>query len=115
MELLSVIVALESLKIPQMEVTIFSDSRYVVDSVSKGWVFDWNRKGFHKKKNKDLWKRFLLIYPTQKIKFHWVKGHASNVENERCDELAVAAAQSSHLHIDKGYEANEAEDGLAFD
>jgi ribonuclease HI len=107
MELLSVIVALEALKQPQMEVSIFSDSRYVVDSVSKGWVFEWNKKNFHKKKNADLWKRFLLIYPTQKIKFHWVKGHASNIENERCDELAVAAAQSRHLNIDEGYEKAE--------
>ena len=107
MELLSVIVALETLKRPQLEVSIYSDSKYVVDSVSKGWVFGWAKKNFHKKKNADLWKRFLLIYPTQKIKFHWVKGHAANVENERCDELAVAAAQSGRLHIDEGYERGD--------
>jgi ribonuclease HI len=104
MELLSVIVALEALKQPQLDVTIYSDSRYVVDSVSKGWVFGWNKKNFQGKKNADLWKRFLLIYPTQKIKFVWVKGHAANVENERCDELAVAAAQSGRLNIDEAYE-----------
>jgi len=104
MELLSVIVALESLKKPQLDVTIYSDSRYVVDAVSKGWVFGWNKKNFQGKKNADLWKRFLLIYPTQKIKFVWVKGHAANVENERCDELAVAAAQSGNLRIDEVYE-----------
>jgi ribonuclease HI len=107
MELLSVIVALEALKKPQLEVTIFSDSRYVVDAVEKGWVFNWNRKNFHQKKNADLWKRFLLMYPTQKIKFHWVKGHAANIENERCDELAVAAAQSHQLAIDEGYEKGD--------
>jgi ribonuclease HI len=104
MELLSVIVALEALKQPQMDVTIYSDSKYVVDSVSKGWVFGWVKKNFHNKKNVDLWKRYLLVHPTQKIKFVWVKGHAANLENERCDELAVAAAQSSHLSIDEGYE-----------
>jgi ribonuclease HI len=107
MELLSVIVALEAWKQPQLEVNIFSDSKYVVDSVSKGWVFGWSKKNFAGKKNVDLWKRFLLVYPTQKVKFHWVKGHASNVENERCDELAVAAAQSHHLHIDIGYEKEQ--------
>jgi ribonuclease HI len=104
MELLSVIMALEALKQPQLDVTIFSDSRYVVDSVSKGWVFGWSKKNFHGKKNPDLWKRFLLVYPTQKVKFVWVKGHAANKENERCDELAVAAAQSRHLSVDEGYE-----------
>lgn len=107
MELLSVIVALEALKQPQLDVNIFSDSKYVVDSVSKGWVFGWSKKNFHNKKNVDLWKRFLLVYPTQKVKFHWVKGHAANVENERCDELAVAAAQSHHLSIDEGYEKSQ--------
>ncbi len=112
MELLSVIIALEALKKPQLEVAIFSDSRYVVDAVNKGWVFNWNRKNFHQKKNADLWKRFLLIYPTQKIKFHWVKGHNENVENERCDELAVAAAKSPPLSIDEGYEKGDESQGL---
>jgi ribonuclease HI len=107
MELLSVIVALEALKQPQLDVTIYSDSRYVVDSVSKGWVFGWNKKNFQGKKNADLWKRFLLVYPTQKVKFVWVKGHAANVENERCDELAVAAAQSGCLSVDEAYERAE--------
>ena len=105
MELLSVIVALESLKNPGSVVTVFSDSKYVVDSVDKGWVFGWVKKGFKDKKNVDLWKRFLLIYPKHKIKFVWVKGHASNIENNRCDELAVAAAKSGNLLVDIGYEA----------
>ena len=104
MELLSVIIALETLKNPGSEVTIYSDSKYVVDSVDKRWVFDWVKKGFKDKKNVDLWKRFLLIYPKHKIRFVWVKGHASNVENNRCDELAVAAAKSGQLLVDIAYE-----------
>ena len=103
MELLSVIVALETIKNPA-DVAVFSDSKYVVDSVEKGWVFGWQKKGFKGKKNIDLWKRFLLIYPKHQIKFNWVKGHAGNVFNERCDELAVAAAEGSDLLVDKGYE-----------
>jgi ribonuclease HI len=104
MELLSVIVALESLKNPGSLVTIYSDSKYVVDSVEKGWVFNWEKKYFNGKKNIDLWQRFLRIYPKHKIKFHWVKGHASNVENNRCDELAVAASYATAQRIDSGYE-----------
>lgn len=103
MELLSVIVALETIKNPA-DVAVFSDSKYVVDSVEKGWVFSWQKKGFKGKKNIDLWKRFLMIYPKHQVKFNWVKGHAGNIFNERCDELAVAAAEGSKLLIDKGYE-----------
>ena len=104
MELLSVIVALETIKQPQSEVTIYSDSKYVVDSVEKKWVFGWEKKGFKGKKNIDLWKRFLKIYPQHHVKFQWVKGHAGNVENERCDQLAVSAAEGYDLLIDKEYE-----------
>lgn len=111
MELLSVIVALESIKVAQSDVQIFSDSKYVVDSVEKGWVFNWQKKGFKGKKNIDLWQRFLKIYPKHKVKFNWVKGHAGNVFNERCDELAVQAAEGSDLLIDEGYE-NQIEKGL---
>jgi ribonuclease HI len=103
MELLSVIVALETIKNPA-DVQIFSDSKYVVDSVEKGWVFGWQKKGFKGKKNIDLWKRFLLIYPKHKIKFNWVKGHAGNEYNEICDTLAVEAADGDNLLVDKGYE-----------
>lgn len=105
MELLSVIVALESLKVPGSNVTIYSDSKYVVDSVEKKWVFGWAQKGFKDKKNPDLWQRFLRIYPKHKVKFVWVKGHADNPYNERCDELAVEAALNGPLHVDTGYEA----------
>jgi len=104
MELLSVIVALEALKRHNLHVTIYSDSRYVVDAVSKGWLFGWQKTGFKGKKNSDLWTRFLQLYPHQKIRFVWVKGHAANKENERCDELAVAAANCPPLSVDSVYE-----------
>ncbi len=109
MELLSVIVALETIKNPA-DVQVFSDSKYVVDSVEKGWVFGWQKKGFKGKKNIDLWKRFLLIYPKHKVKFNWVKGHAGNMYNERCDELAVDAAEGADLLIDEGYEESKKTD-----
>lgn len=107
MELMSVIVALETIKKENAQVEIFSDSKYVVDSVEKGWVFGWKKKGFKGKKNIDLWQRFLKIYPKHQIKFNWVKGHAGNHYNERCDELAVQAAESSNLLVDEGYETND--------
>lgn len=107
MELLSVIVALEQLKKPKMTVNVISDSKYVVDSVEKGWVFNWEKKGFAKKKNIDLWKRFLKIYRQHQVKFHWVKGHAGNPLNERCDQLAVAAAEGDQLQIDEGFEKKD--------
>lgn len=107
MELLSVCVGLEMLKKPGYEVTIYSDSKYVVDAVEKGWVFGWEKKGFKKKKNVDLWKRFLSIYPKHNVKFVWVKGHAGNKYNEVCDQLAVKAANGSNLLVDKGYEESQ--------
>jgi ribonuclease HI len=100
MELLSVIAALEALKKDGTAVTIYSDSKYVVDSVEKKWLFGWEKKNFSGKKNADLWKRFLNVYRKHAIKFIWVKGHAANKENNRCDELAVAAAMGGHLKID---------------
>lgn len=107
MELMSVIVALETIKKENAQVEIFSDSKYVVDSVEKGWVFGWQKKGFKDKKNIDLWQRFLKIYPKHQVKFNWVKGHAGNHYNERCDELAVQAAESSNLLVDEGYEKED--------
>ncbi len=104
MELLAVILALEALKIPDSEVTIFSDSSYVVNAVEKGWVFAWQKKLFKGKKNPDLWKRFLKIYPKHKVNLKWVKGHAGIPENERCDTLAVAAARKNNLPPDTEYE-----------
>lgn len=105
MELLSVIIGLESLKNPGSEVTVFSDSKYVIDSINKNWVFGWVKKGFAGKKNKDLWQRFLRIYPKHNVKFIWVKGHNDHPENERCDVLAVSAATGNLLLIDESYES----------
>ncbi len=105
MELLSVIIALESLKRSNEKVVIYSDSKYVVDSVEKGWVFGWQKNNFNKKKNGDLWKRFLEIYPKFDVKFHWIKGHNDHPENELCDQLAVAAALGGGLKVDAGYES----------
>ena len=104
MELLAVIVGLEHLKSKKCDVLVFSDSKYVVDSVEKKWVFQWVKKGFKGKKNADLWKRFLLIYQKHNVSFQWVKGHAGHPENEKCDQLAVEASDYKELLIDKGYE-----------
>ena len=111
MELLAVIVALENIKKEGTFVTIYSDSKYVIDSVDKKWVFGWEKKNFSKKKNPDLWIRFLKIYRKQKVSFIWVKGHANNKENERCDTLAVQAADSKNLLVDQWYENNIANEG----
>jgi len=104
MELMAVIVGLETIKKPGQQVTIYSDSKYVIDSVEKKWVFGWVKKGFAGKKNKDLWMRFLAIYPQHHIRFVWVKGHAGHPENERCDRLAVMAAQQFNLPADAVFE-----------
>jgi len=104
MELLAVIVGLEALKRPGSLVTVYSDSSYVCDAVNKGWVFGWEKKLFAKKKNPDLWIRFLKIYRIHKVKFVWIKGHAGHPENERCDTLAVEAALGQNLIKDSGYE-----------
>jgi ribonuclease HI len=106
MELLSVIVSLENLKKEKTSATIYSDSKYVVDSVEKKWLFGWEKKNFAKKKNPDLWIRFLKIYRKHNVKFVWIKGHANIKENEKCDQLAVAAAESSNLIKDVWYENN---------
>lgn len=103
MELLAVIVGLEALIKPASNVIIYCDSKYVVDSVAKGWVFGWEKKGFHQKKNADLWIRFLRVYRRHKVEFKWVRGHADNPYNNKCDELAVEAALGSHLKEDLGY------------
>ncbi len=104
MELLAVIVAIEMLKTDNVDVTVYSDSKYVVDAVEKKWVFGWQKKGFKDKKNVDLWKRFLNIFPKHNIKFIWIKGHNDHLQNERCDRLAVAASQQEKLLTDKGFE-----------
>jgi len=104
MELLAVIVGLEKLKTPGTSVLVVSDSKYVVDSVTKNWVFGWEKKGFTGKKNPDLWKRFLKIYRQHKVDFKWIKGHNSHPQNERCDQLAVMASALPNLNVDAFYE-----------
>jgi len=103
MELMAVIVGLEALKRPKSEVTVYTDSRYVVDAVEKGWLQKWIRIRFKGKKNSDLWLRFLEIYQRHNVKFVWVKGHAAIPGNERCDQLAVAAASGTPLIDDEGF------------
>ena len=104
MELLGVIVALEALTGEGITVHIYSDSKYVVEAVNQNWVFGWEKKDFKGKKNSDLWKRFLKIYPKHTIKFHWIKGHNEHPYNERCDVLATTAADGDGLLIDEYYE-----------
>lgn len=107
MELLAVIVGLEKLKNLNMKVLIVSDSKYVVDSVLKKWVFGWEKKGFVGKKNPDLWKRFLVVYRKHQVDFKWIKGHNNHSQNERCDELAVMASMQKELSVDVFYEKEE--------
>jgi ribonuclease HI len=104
MELLAVIVAIETLTREGLNIKIYTDSKYVVDAVEKKWVFGWVKKQFKDKKNKDLWLRFLGLYKKHSIQFIWVKGHASNKENNRCDELATQAADNGNLLVDTWYE-----------
>ena len=104
MELMAVCVALEALKFAGSDVVVYSDSKYAVDAVTKGWVFGWEKKGFAGKKNPDLWRRFLGVYRRHRVRFVWVKGHAETVENNRCDQMAVAAANGRDLLVDTGYE-----------
>jgi ribonuclease HI len=107
MELMAVIAGLEALKKTGLHITIYSDSQYIVKALNEGWLNKWMATNFSKgKKNKDLWVKFYNLYKQQHIKFVWVKGHAENKYNNRCDELAVAAACSNHLLVDEGYEMN---------
>jgi ribonuclease HI len=104
MELLAVIVGLEALKKAPLEVTVVSDSKYVVDSVTKGWVYGWEKKNFAGKKNADLWMRYLRIARQHRVQMQWVKGHNNHPLNERCDRLAVAAGKQPNLPADVGFE-----------
>ena len=112
MELLAVIIGLESLKKEGETVIIYSDSKYVVDAVEKKWVFGWEKKNFNKKKNPDLWIRFLKIYRQHNVSFKWVKGHSNNLENDRCDLLAVEASEGSMLEKDDWYERSQEKNSL---
>jgi len=103
MELMAVIAGLEALKADNSQVTIYSDSKYVVDAVEKGWLKGWVKKKFKDKKNADLWQRFLNVYQKHQVRFVWVKGHAEIPENERCDQLAVQASMAPGRKKDLGY------------
>jgi len=107
MELMGIIAGLEALKIPGSKVVVYTDSKYVADSVEKRWVFQWESKAFRNKKNPDLWIRFLKIYRKHTVRFVWIKGHSNNVENEVCDRLAVAASMGNNLPEDRGYQSME--------
>jgi len=104
MELLAVIIGLEAITESGYQVIIFSDSKYVIDAINQKWVFNWEKTGYKKKKNPDLWRRFLKVYRRHNIQCKWIKGHAGNPKNERCDWLAVSASNSDNLNIDKEYE-----------
>lgn len=108
MELLAVITGLEAVKWQDADITVVSDSSYVVKAVNEGWVFNWEKKDFAKAKNSDLWIRFLKVYRRHRVRFRWIKGHAGHPENERCDRLAVeagagAVAAGKTLPEDTGY------------
>tara|TARA_B110001450_G_scaffold255383_1_gene282778 strand:+ start:1869 stop:2351 length:483 start_codon:yes stop_codon:yes gene_type:complete len=107
MELLAVIVALEQLKKLDTEVKVFTDSKYVVDSVDKKWVLKWEKTHYKDKKNSDLWKRFLIIYRKHKVSFQWIKGHNNHKQNDRCDFLAVESSKKKNLLIDTEYVKND--------
>ena len=104
MELMAIIVGLESIKKEFSKVTVYSDSKYVVDSINKQWVFEWQKKGFKGKKNPDLWERFIRVYKKYHLDFIWIKGHNSHPQNERCDFLANTAAKKDDLINDEYYE-----------
>jgi ribonuclease HI len=112
MELLAVITGLEAIKWEHADVTVYTDSAYVVNAVNNGWLFQWETKQFAKKKNPDLWKRFLIIYRKHAVKFIWIRGHAGHPENERCDRLAVAARELPSLPQDTNYALDADSTGL---
>ena len=103
MELLAVIRGLEAIKRDNSDIIIFTDSKYVSEAINQRWLFGWEKKNFKGKKNPDLWKMLLPLYRKHKVKFQCVKGHAGNIENSRCDELAVAASRGKNLPDDTGY------------
>jgi len=109
MELMAVIAGLEALKKHDCNVIVYTDSRYVADAVEKGWIFSWESKKFRKKKNPDLWIRFLKVFRKHKVRFVWIRGHAENEENNFCDRLAVEAYGKANLKEDHGYAESDPE------
>ena len=106
MELMAVIEALKKLKQTNLKITVYTDSKYVVDSIEKKWIFKWEKIKFKNKKNVDLWLEFLPLQEKHNIRFKWIKGHSDHPENERCDKLAVGASKKENLFDDKGYNKN---------
>jgi ribonuclease HI len=106
MELLAAIKGLEELKYDGLRVKLHTDSQYLVNAVNNGWLFTWEMKRFAKKKNQDLWIRFLEVYRRHRVTLIWVRGHNNDPENERCDTLAVAASKGPLLLEDEGYQPN---------
>lgn len=106
MELLAVIEALRKLKNPGTKAVVFTDSKYVVDAVMKGWLFGWEKKNFKGKKNEDLWREFLKEFRKHQVEFRWIRGHNNHPQNERCDTLAVEASKKPRLLIDAGFVEN---------
>lgn len=104
MELLAVIDALKAIKKEGIPVTVYSDSRYVVEAVEKGWLWNWEKKNFKDKKNSDLWMAYIAVHKIFRPRFVWIKGHNNHPQNERCDALAVAAANGYNLEVDEVYE-----------
>jgi ribonuclease HI len=104
MELMAVIAGLEALKLDHQQVDIYSDSKYVVDAVEKGWLQKWLKNGFKDRKNQDLWEKFYMFYQNHRVKLHWIKGHNGHSLNEKCDKLAVNHICRGPLFIDEGYE-----------
>src|SRR5258706_711454 len=107
MELLAVIKGLEAIKKSGIPITIYSDSKYVVDAVEKGWLWNWEKKNFKDKANPDLWKRYIPLHKKLKPKFVWIKGHAGHPENERCDLLAGQRASGIKHLVDEDNEESK--------
>ena len=112
MELLAVIKGLEAIKWENAVVEVWSDSSYVVKAITEGWLEGWITKGWKKVKNPDLWQRFVPLYRSHRVTFHWLKGHAGHPENECCDRMAVQARSLEGLPADEGYEAQEKDNEL---
>lgn len=106
MELLAVIASLEAIRKEGIPITIYSDSEYVINAITKGWLWTWEKTNFKKKANPDLWQRYIPLHRKFNPRYVWVKGHAGHPENERCDQLAVAAANRPGLLIDEAYESS---------
>ena len=109
---MAAITGLEALRIDGLKVKLHTDSQYLVNAVNNGWLFNWEIKRFAKKKNQDLWIRFLEVYRRHRVTLVWVKGHNNDPENERCDTLAVEASKRPGLPEDEGYLADSEDAGL---